>query len=49
MVNSFMMFLFSQMWLWLYCTKKKVDMINAILSSLYLCILYGFYLMLWGL
>lgn len=49
MVNSFMMFLFSQMWLWIYCTAKKVDLIKSILSSIYVCVFYGFYLMLWGL
>ena len=49
MANEFMIFLFSQMWLWTYCIKKKVDLVEAILSSLYICIFYGFYLMLWGL
>lgn len=49
MVNSFMTFLFIQMWLWIYFTAKKVDLIKSILSSLYVCVLYGFYLMFWGL
>lgn len=42
-------FLISQMYLWLYCTWKKVDMIKSVISSLYLCILFGLYLMFWGL
>lgn len=48
MANGFMIFLFSQMWLWIYCTIKKVDLIKSILSSLYICILYGLCLMFYG-
>lgn len=48
MANGFMIFLFSQMWLWIYCTIKKVDLIKSILSSLYVCVLYGLCLMFYG-
>lgn len=47
-MESFVIFIISQCFLWLYCTRKKVDMIQAILSSLYLCILYGILLMVFG-
>lgn len=49
MREDVVIFLLSQIYLWLYCTWKRVEMTKSIISSLYLCILFGLYLMFWGL